>query len=429
MSLNVDELLVNADWPKQTCDWPLSELGLCDQRPVAASGFDESEHPRHPSGTSEGGRFAPKDGLEQGLRDMARELPEGRSWLALQDMKPGDVFHYVTGRPDVWSIQWFRFEGLDENGGFITTDIGTGETMVIPGDVDLLRVETYGPLEGASGNVLEPMMAQEMHESPNSSSHKLYDVTLEEADGPVEYLAKRVEETADVVQLRDSVEPGRDLERELAAQIMAEEIRNAGPSLGLDLYVAKVTEGNVQGLGHVILSKKVYGDNIPSYDAISIGEARALSLYDYVIGNTDRHMGNMIYTAPGGKTVAIDQGLAFPSQNMARQGQFHIMDFRRDGNELRWPDGKQGEVVSGLLDDWERIDQRLSPYLTEDERRAMWRRLEYLNNGTGQFPSQQDWNDGAIDELVRGYGWHESVTLGRDEEAVPTKAYFEEDDE
>lgn len=35
MPLNVDEQLVNADWTKQTCDWPLSELGLCDERPVA----------------------------------------------------------------------------------------------------------------------------------------------------------------------------------------------------------------------------------------------------------------------------------------------------------------------------------------------------------------------------------------------------------
>lgn len=35
MSLNLDEQLQNADWTKQTCDWPLDELGLCASRPVA----------------------------------------------------------------------------------------------------------------------------------------------------------------------------------------------------------------------------------------------------------------------------------------------------------------------------------------------------------------------------------------------------------
>lgn len=43
MSLNLDEQLANADWTKQTCDWPLSELGMCDDRPAmiaAALNYD-----------------------------------------------------------------------------------------------------------------------------------------------------------------------------------------------------------------------------------------------------------------------------------------------------------------------------------------------------------------------------------------------------
>lgn len=35
--MNVDEVLVNADWPKRTCDWPLPELGQCDERPVVTA--------------------------------------------------------------------------------------------------------------------------------------------------------------------------------------------------------------------------------------------------------------------------------------------------------------------------------------------------------------------------------------------------------
>lgn len=43
MSINLDEQLHNADWTKQTCDYPLDAMGLCDDRPAvtaAAVGYD-----------------------------------------------------------------------------------------------------------------------------------------------------------------------------------------------------------------------------------------------------------------------------------------------------------------------------------------------------------------------------------------------------
>ena len=64
MSMHLDELLHNADWPKQTCDWPLPQLGLCDTMPVVAAAWDESKYVRVPKGTAnkqrdpeEGGQF------------------------------------------------------------------------------------------------------------------------------------------------------------------------------------------------------------------------------------------------------------------------------------------------------------------------------------------------------------------------------------
>ncbi|HEX5031827.1 MAG TPA: phage minor head protein [Candidatus Eisenbacteria bacterium] len=403
------------------------DVGTLDR--LTAAGWDEAEHPRHPGGTSEGGKFAPKEGgYDSGGFGPGGEMkPDANQAKYLKD---GDVFKFAgedPGGPD--SIQWFRAEQREN--GLYAIEIDGDNVFPLSGVID--EVEKLAPVHGVTGE-LEPVMPDSAEESANSSSHRLYDVTV---DGE-EWLAKRVDETKELEALRDHVEPGRDLERELAAQIIKEEIYNASPELKLDLRVAEVREANVAGLGHVVMSKRVPltedGEGFSSHNELSVGEARAMSLYDWVIGNTDRHLGN-IMRAEGGKAVAIDQGLAFPAANRDSFGRFHVLEFRRDGGfpetglhdaamgDLHWPDSKQMEAIGGLQEDWERIDTRLRPYLNENERRAMWRRVEWVANAEGRLPTHDEWANGVVDETIQGYGYHPSVTLGQDEEASVGEVY------
>jgi len=399
VSFNPDEQLVNADWPKETCDWPLDVTGRCDERAIVAAGFDESKHPRHPSGSSEGGRFAT---LDVGDREAGI--------YKLEDLAAGEVFKYQGQDPGgPGSIQWFRIKHPTGDEGTTVENVETGEEMKLPPGVDL-QVEVPGIVYGVDAP-LEPVVASDVEDRGGSTSNKVYWATI---DG-VEYVAKPINEEG--ARLRDFVEPGRDIQRELAAQVMAEEIKNASPGLSPDLRVAPVVEANIAGLGHVALSTKVEGDEADGIDFITDEEARAITLYDYVIGNTDRHLGNVI-EAPEGEIWLIDQGLAFPSQNEDQFGRFHVLDNKQrfGETEFDFPDAKQSDAIGGMLEDWERIDTRLRPYLTEAERRAMWRRLEYMNNGAGKFPTTDEWKAGVIDEMVQGYGWHPSVTLGQEED-------------
>lgn len=67
--MNLDAILENADWTKTTPDFPGWEQWAADNpnmpaaylpEQVVGAGWDESEHPRHPEGTEQGGQFAPK---------------------------------------------------------------------------------------------------------------------------------------------------------------------------------------------------------------------------------------------------------------------------------------------------------------------------------------------------------------------------------
>lgn len=405
--------------------------------PLQAAGWDESEHPRHPEGVSEGGQFK---SLGEAVGELAKDMSTSNPNAAMH-LKDGDVFKFAGEDPGgLESIQWFKAEQREN--GLYAVEIDGDNVFPLSGVID--KVEKAEEVPGVAGP-LEPVFPDSASASENSSSHDLYEVTI---DGE-KWFVKSVEKTQEVVQLRDYVEPGRDLERELAAQIVAEEILEGTPELKLDLRVAEVKEGNIAGLGHVIMSKAVEGDPgdgsgwrerpdmFLNHSELSLGEARALSLYDFVIGNTDRHTGNLV-RAPGGRAVAIDNGLAFPSANSDVFGRYHVLEFHEKGGmqvhndgsyqtsdtnigDLHWPDTKQFNAVGHLQENWERIDKRLEPYLLPIERKAMWRRVEYLANGQGRFPTANEWRQGTVDETIRGHGWHESVTLGRDEEANAAK--------
>ena len=70
--MNLDERLENADWTKQTCDWPLPELGLCDDRPGVVAAALNYDGP--------GGMVALYP-LEEEAREIARK--NGEPWESL----------------------------------------------------------------------------------------------------------------------------------------------------------------------------------------------------------------------------------------------------------------------------------------------------------------------------------------------------------
>lgn len=68
--MNVDDTLVNADWTKQTCDYPLDVMGLCADRPVVRAELTAASVPYDGGGgmvalyPGEPGRIARPGGQE-----------------------------------------------------------------------------------------------------------------------------------------------------------------------------------------------------------------------------------------------------------------------------------------------------------------------------------------------------------------------------
>jgi len=136
------------------------------------------------------------------------------------------------------------------------------------------------------------------------------------------------------------------------------------------------------------------------WDIVSKEQAERFALLDAVIGNTDRHDGNIGMT-PDGEPVAIDMDLTFP------QGTEEVW-----GNAIRWTDEWASEDVDigeepppeallvgselspenyqkivDMIGNKEKWDKQLSgDGITPEELEAMWDRI-YEINDTGTVPS------------------------------------------
>lgn len=140
MGLNLDAQLGNADWTKQTCDWPLSELGVCDDRPAVTAAALSYDGP--------GGMVALYP-LEEEARAIARENGEPPEDLHVTLF----FFEDATDLPDELTV-----DGMGELSGAISgiARFQEGEDGVpivaLPSVVGLNELRAYltGELSGYS---------------------------------------------------------------------------------------------------------------------------------------------------------------------------------------------------------------------------------------------------------------------------------------
>ena len=66
----------------------------------------------------------------------------------------------------------------------------------------------------------------------------------------------------------------------------------------------------------------IYSRQIPRllenvWDIVDMNDAYDMAVFDYIIGNTDRHFGNLLVNQSSGQLVLIDHGYSFPSAKLA----------------------------------------------------------------------------------------------------------------
>lgn len=154
--------------------------------------------------------------------------------------------------------------------------------------------------------------------------------------------------------LRGSIRPGTYYRRESAASAVAD-------LMGLhDLVPATTIREHNGEIGSIQEYKNGRAANKVSDSLAFDGpedRARA-ALFDYVIGNTDRHQGNWL-VSPEGKLVLIDNGLAFPHDRESSDN-YHATELLRhasfhqaptpDWTHLagKWPEIEQSLVAHGI---------------------------------------------------------------------------------
>jgi predicted ABC-type ATPase len=113
--------------------------------------------------------------------------------------------------------------------------------------------------------------------------------------------------------------------------------------------------------------------SLETFYTASSKDIAKLGLFDAVIGNTDRHLGNMLLT-PTGHLIALDHSAAFPDANYGADEGKHFTIEGRD-HQLT-----ADEVVSlvAFREQRSQVERDLGTYLTADEESAMWRRVDAM---------------------------------------------------
>jgi hypothetical protein len=238
-------------------------------------------------------------------------------------------------------------------------------------------------------------------------------------------------------QLREDIKPGRDTQRELAAQEIYEIMSALDPegvgAVGFPEYhrwevtvpadVAVNAEGRRPGSpGHPFpagVAEWLEGEPIVKLDTdvtewypgtttmaagwlstkIPDEQLRSLVLFDQVVGNTDRHGGNALWD--GKRLVMIDHGLAFPSKPSAGavywNGPTMWAEARARVKVPEYDALKSGPIdwavvgakekaltehevgtLQKMQGDWGSISARLAPHLTKAEIAAVKARIDYM---------------------------------------------------
>lgn len=148
--------------------------------------------------------------------------------------------------------------------------------------------------------------------------------------------------------LRDSIPPGTDLERELAAYLVNLELGGL-----VDCPVVALRDDTPWGRAAVIEWK----------DRAAKGSSGAdVALFDAIIGNTDRHSGNYLKTADDKRYIPIDHGLSFPESKAMGMGNYQIL-YAHQGEPLT--DRQRSRLEDFALRETE-IRERLRDIIPED---------------------------------------------------------------
>lgn len=171
-------------------------------------------------------------------------------------------------------------------------------------------------------------------------------------------------------RIRDFHTPGQQTEREVGAWVVAK-------AVGLDDIASPVVVKEIDGKRGALMAfqagdvaKKVYGFDDPKrYDGRD--DLLRAAVFDYVIGNSDRHGGNWMLADPKGadRIRLIDHGYAFPEGEKISSGNHAFMsrvygdmdqEFRQAGSSrYKYADEDVRQAVKPYFGKIEEIRDRL----------------------------------------------------------------------
>lgn len=164
--------------------------------------------------------------------------------------------------------------------------------------------------------------------------------------------------------LRMGIRPASDIEREHAALLMRQ-------AMGDFVDTPRMSVREVPGQGRALVLERRRNDGGSPLET-PLSERISAGLFDSVIGNTDRHFGNVLVDRSGRRAhlVLIDHGLAFPV-GVPTWGNMHFLR----GYTLR---GADVQRLRRLVRDEGAIRTQIEPLIGSSAVDEMFRRIRYM---------------------------------------------------
>jgi hypothetical protein len=393
-----------------------------------ASGYESkysANQPRHPRGSSHGGQFA---GTSRGVQQRLPHMPDSFNYDAAGRLIPGGTFQPgpggggggggggpydpdgVRGTGD--TVYDFDDDTRGGAGGGVLPGTRDGEQydLVEGGGVgelesrpagDVLRDYYGGVLDGTGfDDVLAGHEIEVDHEGQGSiggSSEVYKSRMVVDGQGVTVYVKPRTG-LYDSGRIHDDIPDQMDLEHERAATLLNRELGGlvhmpAQNIVHVDGYGESGVQIKGSGEDFSDLYGKTYHESLNGdHSAYVPAGAKArhmadVALFDTIIGNYDRHEGNLKWDADSERVIPIDHGLAFPEMNgyngMWNQTAVQAAHAMRAA-DLR-PDHMA--MLAHLKDNEYRISRGLVDLgLSQSQVDAMFVRIDALRN-TGRLPT------------------------------------------